>query len=270
MALIDIDGTAVGSVTLTGPLAVSYGLGETMEGSGDPSTSTSVLHEIPYTVTGAASVSANEQSVFNFSGFAIGSGDALDASIKDVDGVVTGSGSVTGDLVRIIGVQGATYGSSLASISVPEPIFGVAIVTAHMEVIHVGYPICETPQVQKSFRWGHQFGTGDLDICVTKGGNPLGPVCITFTMYQIQRGCQLLQKGPGGRRPVTTSRVGCYYATGTAGECGQPGLWMIRWRYQGTFGGPWVEKDCYFYVLDSVLCPVPGDTLVRECKYGWD
>lgn len=272
MALIDIDGAAVGSATVTGSLAVLYGLSEAMSGSSSASLSgQSVQHDVVETITGLANVSGNPQGVFNVSGFTQGQGSATVATVIDADGLALGGSSVTGNAFRIIGVQGFTFGGSLTTLSVPEPIIGVAVVTAHMEVIHVGYPICETPQVHNRFRWGHQFGQGDLDICVVgSNGNPLGPVCITFTMFQIQRGCQPLQKGPSGRHPGKTSRVGCYYATGTAGECGQPGLWLIRWRYQGTFGGPWIEKDCYFYVLDSVLCPVPGDTLPRECKYGWD
>jgi hypothetical protein len=272
MALIDVDGTAVGSATATGSLAVLYGLSESMSGSSSSSLGAQpVQHDFVETIVGSANVTGGTQGVFNMSGFAQGQGAAIDATVLDAEGFVFGGSSVTGNAVRVIGVQGFAFGGSLTALSVPEPIIGAAIVTANMEVIHVGYPICQTPQVNNRFRLGHQFAQGDLEICVlAPNGNPLGPVCITFTMYQVQRGCQPLQKGPSGRHPGKTSRVGCYYATGTAGECGQPGLWLIRWRYQGTFGGPWVEKDCYFYVLDSVLCPVPGDTLKRECKYGWD
>lgn len=273
MALIDVDGVADGGASVTGPLAILYSsFTETTSGNGDSSAlSQPVLHDVPFTLVGAANVSGNTQGVFNMSGLSQGSGQAIAATVLESDGVAVGGSLVTGNLVRSVGLQGWTFGGSVAALSVPEPIFGVAVVTAYMEVICVQYPVCQTPPVQKHFRWGHQLGPGDLEICATgKGGNPLGPVCITFTMFQIQRGCQPLQKGPSGRHPAKTSRVGCYYATGTAGECGQPGLWLIRWRYQGSFGGPWVETDCYFYVLDSVLCSVPGDTLDRECKYGWD
>jgi hypothetical protein len=272
MAIIDIDGTAIGTANVPdAPLAVLFGMSEATGGSSSSGfLSQPVQHDFLEVLTGGSSVSASTQHVFNMSGYSMGAGDAIDARVLDAEGLAIGSGDLTGTLVRTIGVQGFTFGSGATALSVPEPIFGVAIVTAYMEVVHVGFPICETPQVEKRFRWGHQFVAGDLETFVTgANGNPMGPVCISFTMYQVQKGCALKQVGPSNRHPGT-SRVGCYYATGTAGECGQPGLWVIRWSYQGTFGGPSVVRDCYFYVLDSVLCPVPGDTLVRECKYGWD
>lgn len=270
MALIDVEGTAVGSAVLTAPLAVSYGLSGMVSGGGSAGATGAIDHLIPYTLVGASNVSAFPQQVFNFSGLTGGSGTAIDARVLDVEGIASGSALVTGSLAMTMGLQGYAFGSSVTALSAPEPIYGVAVVTGFLEKICVPYPVCQTPQVHQRFRWGHQFGIGDLEICVTgKGGNPLGPVCINYTMYQIQKGCAPKQIGPSGRKPGN-SRVGCYYATGTAGECGQPGLWVIRWRYQKTFGDGFIEKDCYFYVLDSVLCPVPGDTLPRVCKYGWD
>jgi len=99
--------------------------------------------------------------------------------------------------------------------------------------------------------------------------NPIGPVWIEYTLYQVVRGCQLKQVGCHSQRPATC-KVGTYYATGCAGEGGQPGQWVIRWRYQRTFADPIIEKDMCYQVLDAVRGPVPGDTTVRNCKYGWD
>jgi hypothetical protein len=270
MAIIDVEGTTVGGVVLTAPLAVSYGLSGTAAGGSVAGTSVALRHLIRHTLVGASNVSGSTQHVFSFSGLTSGSGTAIDARVLDVQGIASGGANVTGALSMTMGLKGYALGSSVTAISAPEPIYGIAVVTGFLEKICVPYPVCQTPQVQKRFRWGHQFGIGDLEICVTgKGGNPLGPVCITYTLHQIQKGCAPKQVGPFGRKPGNSS-VGCYYATGTAGECGQPGLWLIRWRYQKTFGDGFIEKDCYFYVLDSVLCPVPGDTLPRACKYGWD
>jgi hypothetical protein len=227
--------------------------------------------DIDGTAVGSASVTGSTAQRINMSGIAGGFGTAVDVSVvQDVEGMATGSGIVTGSLARITDLQGYAFGSSAVNVSEPEPIYGIAIVTGFMEVICVPYPVCQTPPVQKSFRWGQQLGMGGMEICVTgKGGNPVGPVCISYTLYQVQKGCTLKQVGPSGRKPGNSS-LGCYYATGTAGECGQPGLWVIRWSYQMSFGASPIEKDCYFYVFDSVLCPVPGDTLTRTCKYGWD
>lgn len=270
MALIDIDGTSTGSGDATASLGILVSFDESLGGGGDPGLSPGVIHDLPYLLMGGSSLTGSPESIIDFSGYTGGAGDVIDARLLTVGGTSTGISALSGTPVRIVGVSGYALGGSRFGISVPEPIYGVAIVTAYMEVIHVPLPICETPQVDKQFRWGHQFGRGDLELRVTDNlGNPLGPVCVSYTMYQLQKGCAPKQYGPSGRKPGT-ERVGTYYATGTAGECGQPGLWLIRWSYQKTFGGATVEKDCYFWVLDSVLCPVPGDTLTRTCKYGWD
>lgn len=270
MALYDLDGTATGSAVVSGSLGVLTSASGTISGSGGPLNAPSpVEHNIIETLIGAASLLASTQAVFNFSGFVQGSGEVRDLQAIDLAELLTGSGVLTGDLLKTVAISGAVLGRSSLVLSVPEPIYGVAIVTAFMDVIHVPLPICQTPHVTTTFPWGHQLTTGDLEICVANRAGPVGPVCITYTLYQVVRGCALIQKGPANRKPGN-SRVGCYYATGTAGECGQPGLWAIKWSYQLTFGNPVVEKTCYFTVLDSVLKPVQGDTLQRICKYGWD
>lgn len=269
MALYDIDGTTVGQANVDGSLAVLAGLIESLSGGSSVGGSTPLIHDVVDPLVGQANVTASTQAIFNMSGFLVGAGALVDARLLDVAGLAVGGGTVSADLLRIMGVSGYLQGGSQLDLSVPEPIFGVAVVTAYMEVIHVPPPVCGTPQVTTSFRWGHQFGRGDLDIClVATGGNPVSPICISYTLCQMVRGCQLIQVG-GSRKPGQSS-VGCYYTTGTAGECGQPGLWAIKWSYQRTYGDPVMEKLCYFTVLDSVLSPVPGDTLQRNCKYGWD
>jgi hypothetical protein len=269
VALYDIDGTATGSAVLSGPLAVFAAATGTVTGSASASTTPFVDHELLETLLGSAVVTASTQQVFDVSGFVVGQGLLIDARLLDLSGVALGSGIASASATRVIGLSGYTFGVSHVAFSVPEPIYGFAVVTAYMDVIHVKPPVCQTPQVSTKFRWGHTFTRGDLEICVVgAGGNPLGPVCMSYTLYKVVQGCQPIQVGPSGRKPAR-SGVGCYYVTGTAGECGQPGLWMVRWRYQRTFGDPVVEKDCHFLVLDSVLWPVPGDNLLRECKFGW-
>jgi hypothetical protein len=268
--LFDVDGTATGTAVVTGPLAVLAAISETIGGASSADTSAPISHVIVQTLTGFATVSADSQELFNVSGFVVGSGALIDGTLLDAAAVSFGSGVVSGNAVRIIGASGFTFGGSTIALSVPEPIFGVAVVTAYMEVIHVPFPVCLTPPVSTTFRWGQTLTRGDLAICIVDGfGNPLGPVCVSYTLYHIVRGCAQIQIGASGRKPATSS-LGCYYVTGTAGECGQPGLWMVRWKYQRTFGAPVVEKECFFQVLDHVLGPVFGDTLQRECKYGWD
>ncbi len=133
---------------------------------------------------------------------------------------------------------------------------------------------CETltpvPCPPKQFRWGHMFGIGDLVLrLVDTSGNPLSAFDVRYTMMRTFPGGAVLQAGPGGKVPVM-QKVGLYYATGIAGENGQPGNWIIRWCYRRNFGGPVSTSDAPFIVVDSVSRPVPGDRACRTTKYGWD
>jgi hypothetical protein len=208
--------------------------------------------------------------VFNVSGLVAGQGIFYDEMSPALAGTVSGSSTLSGSTTMVWNLSGYIQGDSIVALSVPEPIFGVANISAYMEVVHVWPPVCGSSPITGTFKWGQGFGPEDLAICLTDlDGNPTDPICISYTLYQAQLGCALKQIGPEDRKPSHPS-VGCYYATGDAGDCGQPGVWAICWKYQRTFGDPVVVKCCYFLVLDSVLCPVPGDTLLRECKYGWD
>jgi hypothetical protein len=266
VALYDLDGTTVGAAIIDGSLGVFANFSETVGGdSAVMDAAVPVDLVLSETLVGAANLSANTQAVFNMSGYVLGGSALLDLRLIDISGILAGAGVLTGNLLRILAIDGYTSGGSSLALSVPEPIYGVGILTGFMEVIHVPLPLCEIPPVSLSFPWGHQFTRDDLSMCF-EGGRP---VCVHFTLYQMVPGCQPIQKGPSNRKPVLDDK-NCYYATGTAGECGQPGLWAIKWSYQRTFGAPMVEKTCYFTVLDAVLSPVPGDTLQRVCKYGWD
>jgi hypothetical protein len=270
MALIDVDGMVLGSAALSGQLGNLVAFAGATSGSSDAAASIGIDHLLSEAVAGTALVSGAPGGLINLSGATSGASQVTYGSLSELAGTAAGASQLDGQLERIIELRGFAVGSSLVITSEPERILGIAVVSGFMEVICTPYPVCQTPQVQLYLRWGQQFGPDNLSICITGNqGNPLGPVCISYTLYQFQPGCALKQVGPSGRKPGNSS-VGCYYATGTAGDCGQPGLWLIRWLYQKTFGSQFIERDCYFYVLDSVLCPVPGDTLPRACKYGWD
>ena len=271
MPLFDLDGTTYGSGSVHGTAVVLFGLSGATAGGGELTSDVALDHVLSDShVSGAANVSGTAQTVWNVSGHTRGASSVYSTPRWLAEGVADGAGIVTGAVVRVVSLRGYALGASTVSISLPQPIQGVAVVTGFMEVRRAPLPICQTPQVDKRFRWGQPFGFDDLGLCVTgSGGSAADPVCITYTLYQIQRGCTPKQVGRPGRKPGKRG-LGCYYATGFAGECGQPGLWMIRWSYQTSFGAAPITRDCYFYVLDSVLNPVPGDMLPRFCKYGWD
>lgn len=114
----------------------------------------------------------------------------------------------------------------------------------------------------KSFQWMQTFQRGDLGIRLTdEHGNPYNPVRIWYTMYQpLPGGLSIKQIGPEKQAPVQGD-VGEFYATGRAGELGQPGEWIIRWTYQKTSESEPLSTETRFQVVVNT-----GDCH----KYGWD
>ena len=201
------------------------------------------------------------------SGLVSGGSTVSAGHVFELDDGVAGDSQVSGTVVLIKGTHGYLSGTSGLALWASEMFSGYGRLMGTFEVVRTPLPL-SAAQVQKCFRWGQQFGPGDLEFGVP-GCAPLGVSCVSYTIYWIQRGCAPKQVGPRDRRPIAQNQ-GVYYATGTAGECGQPGLWMLRWCYRETIGGPAQYAEQYFYVLDSVLCPVVGDTLPRVVKWGWD
>lgn len=117
------------------------------------------------------------------------------------------------------------------------------------------------------FKWGHLFQRGDLPIYITDtAGNPLDPHKIEYTLlYQPKKHyedrpavpCHPIIAGPCHRVPVQAA-MGEYYATGCAGECGQPGQWYAKWVIQEYFQGPLLEDQFGFEVFDTAQYFPPG------------
>ena len=108
---------------------------------------------------------------------------------------------------------------------------------------------CSSPGV---FRFGHVFQRGDLPLYITDlSNNPMSPYSVKYTMFYYPKNSQCsVRVGAEGRTPVTTG-VGEYYATGVAGQCGQPGEWYVEWLIQESFDSP-VVKECFrFKVFDT-------------------
>ena len=98
---------------------------------------------------------------------------------------------------------------------------------------------------------GHSFQRGDLPLfLVDASGSPTSPYIVRYTIYfQPKSGCPI-RSGPEDRTPVMAD-IGEYYATGTAGECHQPGDWFVLWWYQESFGSERFEVRYPFKVFDS-------------------
>lgn len=267
MPVVDVSGTINGTGIATAAPALIVGPGATAQGAGVVANQVTLGVELDDALTGTSTVTGGTEHVYIFSGTAKGSGVLTDDTLGLLTGTALGVATVTGSVLRIVNVSGYISGAGQFVISAPEPLHGVAIVTAHMEVIHHRPPLsCPTIPVA-AFQWGQVFQKLDLCISVTDNVcNPIGPVNISYTLFRVVKGCQLHQAGCADRVPVMC-KVGTYYVTGCAGEGGQPGLWVVRWKYQRSFADPVIEKDMCYQVLDGVLSP--RDTTDRNCKYGW-
>ena len=266
MALIDVGGTINGTGTATAAPALIVGAGATAQGTAAVANQLTVGVELDDALAGSSTVTGSTEHVYIFSGLVKGSGVLIDDTLGLLTGTALGVATVTGDAFKIINVSGYLQGAGQFAISAPEPIYGVGLITAFMEVIRHQPPLsCPTVPVV-AFNWGQTFQKLDLHINVTDNVcNPVGPVDISYTLYRVVKGCQLHLVGCAGRVPAIC-KVGTYYVTGCAGEGGQPGLWVVRWRYKRSFADPVIEKDMCYQVLDGVL---NSDTTKRNCKYGW-
>jgi hypothetical protein len=200
------------------------------------------------------------------SGMLNGTSSVSAAHLYALDEVLVGASQVSGSMTCVKLAYGHASGGSRLDLWWPENLEGYGSLLGTIKVTRSAFGAAHAP---KCFRYGHVFGPGDLEFILgASPGTRVGASCVVFTLYRMKTGCVPQQIGPKDRAPVTRC-PGTYYATGTAGECGQPGLWFVRWCYRRTFGSTPQHEDFYFYVLDSVLCPVPGDTLPRVIKWGW-
>ncbi len=292
MALIDVSGEADGTGDALASVGISSPLGGSSSGSGGAGSGPITPFLIfGGTLSGSGVASAGFTQTLLFSAEPVGLGDLSDTLLALVSGTASGTSTATATMQHIVGLRGVASGVGTFNLSIPEEIFGFGILTAFMEVLHVPRPLCPPrctcsahgpvntdpisgatfgPGGIKRFRWLQTFQRGDLAICIRDvRGVPFGPYFIGYTMFTVSSTGVMHQVGPTDHKPVMAT-LGTYYATGTAGENGQPGNWAIRWRFQRSFGGPVMEQIQQFQVLDAVLAQEPLDQTVRVRKFGWN
>ena len=115
-------------------------------------------------------------------------------------------------------------------------------------------------EVGVQLQMGAEFQPTDLVIRTFKAGRATGPVYIAYALYQV-RGDALHLVGPAAHSPATRE-LGIYYVTGTVGEGGQPGVWMVRWTIQEALGAPFSLRDFYFSIR--------AEHVDGRRKLGWD
>jgi hypothetical protein len=202
-----------------------------------------------------------------------GAGTLKDLLLISLGGVLSGAGAITGNPGLIhTAVPLPMVGSGSLGDSIPLPMNGVGILAGFAELIRIPRPCCP-PRRVKEFRWGYILTRGDLELHVCDdSGNPFGPVVVLYAFYQIVPGGQRMLVGPPNRRPAvdqSSGKPGRFYATGTAGELGQPGEWVVQWRYQRSWWTPTVKFEEHFKVVDEVLSRDPFSRYGMCCKFGW-
>ena len=201
-----------------------------------------------------------------FTGITGGSGELIYSPYVDFDGQIDGVGDISGDPYYVVGFSGSISGTSDFQISYPLPIHGTSSFSGILEIIsHTVYGATTCPS--KCFRYMEFFQREDLAIYIRNAAGPVSPVRVVYTLYQKRPDGTRFQVGPS-RLPVSGD-VGEYYATGRAGELGQPGDWVIVWEYQESRQVKPQYKEMTFRVSDAVMADSPQDTTVRCRKYGW-
>jgi hypothetical protein len=289
MSVVDGSGTTVGSATVLGAAALFAVLSGTVAGQasveGDmnpqgagyaqgvstPSGAAVSAYYVNSDISGAASTTSAAGVLRLASGYTNGEGTLDWNYFVNGSGTSVGQASVTGSGIRVIVARSSwIFGSgSLIWSGAPLPIFGIATV--------VGAPVVDRhlPAVRaivapsKGFRYLQLLQRGDLPIYLCNNAGPVSPVWVGFTMYQVLPCGARKRIGPAQRTPAK-GLVGEFYATGRAGESGQPGNWVIVWEWRHYFEGAVQSEEMEFQVLDAVAAADSRDITIRCRKYGWN
>jgi len=269
MPLVDIDGTLAGVGDISGVVGLSFYLGGPLPGVGAVAGSPVFWLILGGSLSGTSTVSSPSPILtYLLGGSAAGSGTVYDELLIDLFGSLGGSGSLTGTTVGLSPLSGSVHGFGDIKESVPLPMMGFGYLTAYMEVLKTPKAICPICTCLGTLSYGQTLGPGNLTLCICDSeGNRFSPAYVSYALYEVLRGGSKHLRGPAARPPVMTS-CGCYYATGVAGDCGQPGLWCIVWTWQQAPGFPCECKEECFQILDTAMAN-PCDPN-RKRKFGWN
>jgi hypothetical protein len=250
MTLIDLDGT--------------------LDGTGDATGDPGLLFSFGDTIAGSATESGSIASTYLLGGLVEGLGSLSGGVDIDLSGLLSGTGSVSlGDGVTVYMLGGLLSGFGQLLESIPLPLYGSGDIRGYLDLIHYPPPISGPCRKEpQSFRWGQTLTNGDLTFGLKDGyGNFFSPQVLSYALYMILPGGYRQLVGATSRHPIMTS-TGCYYVTGVM-SCGQPGNWVIVWKFQRHWWTPAETFEVPFRVLDAVLAG-GNDPTPRCKKYGWD
>jgi len=180
---------------------------------------------------------------------------------------VFGGVDLQGDGALLRSLIGDVFGHGGLQLSELEALAGIGILAGYLDLVHVPRPI-RCPWRSRDFRLGHVFGRGDLSFLLRRDGAYSSPYRVTYSLFQVHPGGSQQLVGSPERYPVMAA-VGEYYATFRSDDVGQPGDWLIRWRYQLSSSTQQEVEDYRFRILDAVLAKDPNDGTPRKTRRGW-
>jgi hypothetical protein len=242
-------GTAAGVSTVSGASTSAYHVSSSVSGDSATTAAAGTLQLVSGTTSGVGTL--------EWDYFVNGAGES--------NGVAT----VTGVGSRTVVSRGYVRGvGQLLWAGAPMPIYGRATVVGNPVVDHHLPAVKAIVAPPRGFRYLQLLQRGDLPIYICSNSGPVSPFWVSFTMYQVLCCGARKRVGPFQRTPAN-GLVGEFYATGRAGETGQPGNWVIVWEWRQNFNGGIQRKEMEFQVLDAVAAADPRDVTVRCRKYGW-
>jgi len=187
----------------------------------------------------------------------------------EASGVVSGTSAASGAALIAKSAFGTFQGASAFLYAVPLIVFGASSMSATVVVDRHLPPIRAITMGPKTFSWLHLLQRGDLSVFICDSTGPVVPFSIRYRLIQVRLNGSRQPMGPRERVPVA-GVAGEFYATGRAGENGQPGQWIVEWTFQRSSSSELQVVEFPFMVLDAVLAGVPGDVTCRKTKYGWN
>lgn len=197
-------------------------------------------------------------------------GESAFAWIYEVDVAATfeGVALVACDAGVIVEAKALAVGSGRFTYEPPQVIRGWSSFIIQPVIDRHLPPLRAITLGPKSFRWLQPLQRGDLPVLICDQRVPATPYRVTYSLAQVRPDGSRKYVGPRERVPVPGD-TGEFYATGCAGESGQPGQWVIEWKFQRTPQASFETTEMRFQVLDAVAGADPRERLQRKTKYGW-
>jgi hypothetical protein len=189
--------------------------------------------------------------------------------VQDASATISGTSPMTASaLVAVTGI-GVFQGGSSFRYSVPLVIAGSSFMSMATQVDTHLPPIRAITMAGKTFSWLQLLQRGDLSVFICDALGPVIPFAIKYRLIQVRLNGSRQAVGPRERTPVP-GVAGEFYATGRAGEHGQPGQWIVEWTFQRASQSEVQVVELPYMVLDAVLSGDPLDVTCRKVKFGWN